>query len=122
MDKYIDKYTDNIYETDYIPREAVRCEMYHNQEPLTEYQLNSTTAADMRPVVRGKWENMVRCEAECSVCKRTMLVRAWWHFCPNCGANMREDISNFTLEEQKTYWEAIEKKSIDTGVNIHDLI
>ena len=37
-------------------------------------------------------------------------------------ADMRQDISNFTPEEQKTFWEAIEQKSINTGVNIHDLI
>lgn len=47
MADYMDIYSGQIFETDYIPREAVRCETYHNQEPLTEYQLNSIPAADV---------------------------------------------------------------------------
>lgn len=130
MDRYIDKYTDNIYETDYIPREAVRCEMYHNQEPLTEHQLNSIPAADVREVVRAIWryktmsvpggKGQTYAKWCCTVCKHKVKERT--NYCPNCGADMRQDISNFTLEEQKTYWEAIEKKSTNTDINIHDLI
>lgn len=41
----------NICKTDFISREAARDLMYHNQGPLTEYDLNSIPAADVLPVV-----------------------------------------------------------------------
>lgn len=35
--------------------------------------------------------------------------------------DLEENSSNFTEDEQKTYWEAIQKKSVQTGINIQDL-
>ena len=88
--------------------------------------------ADVKPVVRGEWigtfdgyadGNPVYDEWQCSVCGCVVEDdEPRWNFCPNCGADMRRNISNFTLEEQKTYWEAIKKKSTNTDINIHDLI
>jgi len=48
-------------------------------------------AADVRPVVRGKWldtETAGIKETVCSVCFHT----GWHHlnYCPNCGADMRD--------------------------------
>ena len=56
--------------------------------------------ADVRPVVRGEWENMGDF-IKCSVCKATRLkeFNSYYgkvqrlvvetNFCPNCGADMR---------------------------------
>ena len=89
---------------DYIEREAA-CELLamaldDDWEP--EYaanRMNEIPAADVRPVVRGKWE---RTDAYphrlyCSICYKTYLkndelLERWefpLNFCPNCGADMR---------------------------------
>ena len=63
-------------------------------------------AADVRPVVRGKWIQTTQpmgwreedC-AECSVCGDDFVLDEWamddftnlMHYCPNCGADMREE-------------------------------
>ena len=115
--------------TDYIPREAVLEFVEPDARPFLAERIKSIPAADVverasgiigvipaadvRPVVRGKWEDVnVRDYSTningglplnvasmcCSVCKR-------WHnevyhygnptemarFCPNCGADMREE-------------------------------
>lgn len=49
------------------------------------------TAADVRPLVRGKWMHKkitadFHCIGQCSVCKE---IRRVDNFCPNCGADMR---------------------------------
>jgi len=63
--------------------------------------IDKIPAADVRPVVRGKWN---RTDAYphrlyCSVCYKTYLkndelLERWefpLNFCPNCGADMREE-------------------------------
>ena len=49
-------------------------------------------AADVRPVVRGKWENTGSDVWKCSACGYGIMP---WNegvnFCPNCGADMREE-------------------------------
>lgn len=66
--------------------------------------LTSIPAADVRPVVRGKWIQTTQpmgwedeeC-AECSVCGEDFVLDEWsmddftntMNFCPNCGADMR---------------------------------
>ena len=70
-------------------------------ERLEKTWINEITAADVRPVVRGKWN---RTDAYphrlyCSVCYKTYLkndelLERWefpLNFCPNCGADMREE-------------------------------
>ena len=56
-------------------------------------------AADVRPVVRGKWTGNARHQS-CSECHMTYCVpdgqdgeidMTPYHFCPNCGADMREE-------------------------------
>lgn len=50
--KYKSVYNPGIeFETDYIAREAARDLMYHNQGPLTEYDLNDLPPADVVPVL-----------------------------------------------------------------------
>ena len=56
-------------------------------------------AADVRPVVRGKWVLKERAHYfKCSICKTPTPYRfgyegssRFYNFCPNCGAEMREE-------------------------------
>lgn len=49
-----------------------------------------TAAADVRPVVRGRWLHETEIEGhacgECSACHKIRVID---NFCPNCGADMR---------------------------------
>ena len=65
-----------------------------------EKRLENIPAADVRPVVQGKWSNDDRFYIKCSHCGG--CVRAFtgnalldytqkWNFCPNCGADMRRN-------------------------------
>ena len=48
--------------------------------------------ADVRPVVRGKWEHFGSDVFRCSECGYG--IQPWnigVNFCPNCGADMREE-------------------------------
>lgn len=48
-----------------------------------------TIVADVRPVVRGRWENF-RGKPRCSQCKAVWPEDYYDHnFCPRCGADMR---------------------------------
>ena len=63
---------------------------------LIREAVEELSAADVRPVVRGRWEDkqlgpwgMVY--ATCSACKsRVTLEQRNRNFCPNCWADMRE--------------------------------
>ena len=53
-------------------------------------------AADVRPVVRGRWEWMGPCRdnggrlwATCPACGERQRLGDYTSFCPNCGADMR---------------------------------
>ena len=48
-------------------------------------------AADVRPVVRGHWEYISFMIVKCSNCQETFQELAGDNFCPNCGADMREE-------------------------------
>ncbi len=55
-------------------------------------QFKTIPAADVRPVVRGKWEfrstDAIASKAwTCSVCGRRKVFKT--NFCPQCGADMR---------------------------------
>jgi hypothetical protein len=56
-------------------------------------QIEAIPAADVRPVVRGKWIKPTRVPdsmlSECSVCGFDTGAYTF-NFCPNCGADMRE--------------------------------
>ena len=63
--------------------------------------LESIPAADVRPVVRGKWiieAHRTYYETRCSVCGIKSFVSiepkdviSFCNYCPNCGADMREE-------------------------------
>lgn len=85
---------------EYIEREAAaeRLEkLMHLQAQTARAIIEAIPAADVRPVVRGKWisHDFVDMEkgrytgsVECSVCHRFLPVKE--NFCPNCGAMMEE--------------------------------
>ena len=56
--------------------------------------LESIPAADVRPVVRGKWDDDGCGWVRCSICRGAIAVARGgnrFNFCPNCGADMREE-------------------------------
>ena len=84
---------------EYIEREAAleaakKSHLYFDIKPI----INSISAAEVRPVVRGKWKKKnddVCYWFECSVCGQRPPWNEWgteWQspFCPNCGAMMEE--------------------------------
>lgn len=106
--------------TDYISREAFAAEMKERQTEAGKWlreakdhdtaaradavlsflceiklTLDKTPAADVREVKRGKWENVEpNFMAKCSNCRRYYISRDQkyeFHYCPNCGADMREE-------------------------------
>ena len=98
--------------SDYISREAAIEAMYKDAEAHPDHTfwtsqheaLMDIPAADVRPVLRGKWIQTTQpmgwrdeeC-AECSVCGEDFVLDECamdeftnlMNFCPNCGADMR---------------------------------
>jgi NADH pyrophosphatase NudC (nudix superfamily) len=55
--------------------------------------IETVPTADVRLVVRGKWIEETHNGREvdvCSNCQHIMHKEPTWHFCPLCGAEMRE--------------------------------
>lgn len=87
---------------EYIEREAVLRDWPLCDEPADAYQfVRGFPAADVRPVVRGKWEERKtffhNSIVKCSLCGNFLDLagvnagRGDANFCPNCGADMREE-------------------------------
>lgn len=84
---------------DYIEREGLLDEISAARDnggmgaivagTLTRY-IKRAPAADVRPVVRGRWLYETEIEGhacgECSVCHKIRVID---NFCPSCGADMR---------------------------------
>lgn len=51
--------------------------------------------ADVKPVRRGEWQHLEDVDWQCSVCGADALAigcrQVKSNFCPNCGADMREE-------------------------------
>ena len=54
-------------------------------------QLESIPAADVRPVAHGEWKHTVGVSYRCSACGKETYMGEGMNFCPNCGADMREE-------------------------------
>ena len=90
---------------EYIEREAaIQAIAKLYRKPIDIYttditdELMKVPAADVRPAARGKWEVEDFHTVCCSKCRFSldiMEVSAYvlnaMNFCPNCGADMRED-------------------------------
>jgi hypothetical protein len=85
--------------SDFIEREAALSAQNKSMN-LSECRkrLERIPAADVRPVVHGKWVQDCDYHFRCSVCGDRYVVSNGnpldaangWNFCPNCGADMRE--------------------------------
>ena len=55
--------------------------------------LDSKPLADVRPVKRGRWIDYDDDYGvySCSECEKDAPEDTQWNFCPNCGADMREE-------------------------------
>lgn len=52
-------------------------------------EVSDTPAADVAPVVHGRWIEDGSLIITCSECKRGYnLIAKYTHYCPNCGAKM----------------------------------
>ena len=83
---------------EYIEREAAldaakKSHLYFDLKPI----INSIPAVDVRLVVKGTWagiDDFLHEDWECDNCGCivTSTNDPWnyYHFCPNCGADMRE--------------------------------
>lgn len=106
MAKYIEYYVALQFVYDACTECMESCEEFDgiypdcHQCPLegVKLKLRHTHAADVRPVVRGKWKYRGQQVIDdlfptyaCSVCRG--VIPADWrrkcNFCPNCGADMR---------------------------------
>ena len=69
------------------------CKQKNAQRQIDLFVIRGLPAADVRPVVKATWKRIdfKPCghDYECSSCgwKNDMAT----HFCPNCGADMREE-------------------------------
>lgn len=77
---------------EYIEREALKAEFEEDGHlsAYVEEMIDSIHNADVRPVMRGKWDDYQQGRwvyAKCSECETVHDVRS--NFCPNCGADMR---------------------------------
>jgi rubrerythrin len=104
MDEYIDREAAKKMHCD-ICMEKFVC--YREKESCPERRaFDRIPAADVRPVVHGKWieqeewtgveafgiKEMVVGSWKCSVCGFLVDVSEGdFHYCPNCGADMREE-------------------------------
>ena len=85
--------------TEYISREAVLEFVEPDARPFLAERIKSIPAADVRPVKRGKWtkEHLASTRGgtypvvRCSVCGASLPFFEGTTYCPNCGADMREE-------------------------------
>ena len=80
---------------EYIKREAaidLITRRYENPEICTQ-EINSIPAADVAPVVNGRWEHLGGDEWCCPVCGFVITTEGSWDkptkkYCEDCGAKM----------------------------------
>mgnify|MGYP006916231692 CR=1 FL=1 len=87
--------------SDYISREAaiswledMQCKHPRKADAFgaAKVHFKHLPAADVRPVVRGKWISCGYSGARCDQCGNQCHEFFDQNFCPNCGADMREEV------------------------------
>ena len=80
-----------------IREDALNCLSCYNGEvlDLVLMDIDEVPAADVRPVVRGRWERIDGLDEldprmRCSVCGTVETPLARHRFCPVCAADMKE--------------------------------
>ena len=65
---------------------------YRKMWIATKEDIDAIPTADIRENVKGEWGRTKNGFIYCSNCEATWYDNAWtddWHYCPNCGADMR---------------------------------
>lgn len=93
--------------SEYISREALKKEIAESTEPFNTGSvfraINRLPAADVAPVVHGRWKWADDGYCRCSECRQrapvvySVLIEDWQdeprtvmtYYCPHCGADMR---------------------------------
>ena len=76
---------------DYIKREALRDALY-DADAITMNGvkiLNHFPSSDVERVKHGLWKRCGKNLGECSECGEVVVIKS--NYCPNCGADMREN-------------------------------
>lgn len=80
---------------EYINREAAIRALLNDAQEQVSYSREDAAdcirymdAADVAPVVHGRWKRYGRNLGECSNCGEIVNIR--YNYCPNCGAKMDE--------------------------------
>ena len=67
-------------------------ELFQSEWEEIEEAINTAPAADVVPVVHGRWIQVDSTKCRCSHCDIIALIALYPHgdknFCPNCGAKM----------------------------------
>lgn len=76
--------------------DSVMTDDAHRYHRAAERVIAGVPAADVRPVVRGKWstvyDDFMKSNYDtCSCCGKEYFGANGFNFCPNCGADMREE-------------------------------
>ena len=86
---------------EYIEREKLLRDInhYHLSDGKFQHWVEVQPAADVAPVVHGRWIERERYTFgvmyDCSICDNRILDNGHsWNYCPNCGAKMDERMSN----------------------------
>lgn len=74
---------------EYISREKAKGLLHIEYAYAAEQLLDEIPAADVAPVVHGRWGDDGSGIIICSECGRGYsLIPRYTHYCPNCGAKM----------------------------------
>ena len=79
---------------EYIDREKAKSLLHIEYAYAAEQLLDEIPAADVAPVVRGRWTSsravaVTRTTYRCGLCGRGTAVKS--NYCPNCGAKTEQE-------------------------------
>ena len=88
---------DNAPTVEFPERITIKCDTEEDRQELLSALRNARVNAiveEERP--QGKWLHPYTTDiaCECSICHVQMPITYYFHFCPNCGADMRKETDN----------------------------